>query len=243
VLTGTADPGALGPVAAMDGFDVEPAVLRDVEILQVAFEMSTAARETTLPPALHPTNPPMVVVLAWKVAASPWGPFAMAQARVSCRSGARPRGFVAAAVVDNEAAATGLAAWGLGSTAGTVALDRGYHATTLEVRADGRPALAITAVDPDPLATGDVQYLVTLSMAQTPNGLRLVQSEPEPDLRRVERLRPRLEGFDADALGAPLLAPRHPVGATVAVGDIAMPALRFTCRPDVLAFEGTESVR
>lgn len=244
MLTGTADIGSLThDLATMAGFDVEAAVLRDVQVLQVAFEMSVDAREATLPPGLHPTNPPMLVVLAWKVAESPWGPFALAQARVSCRSGARPRGFVAGAVIDAPAAASGLAGWGFGATAGDVVLDRGYHGTELHVDVDGEEAIAITAVDPDPLAVGDVQYLVTMSLAETPRGLRLVQSEPEHDLRRVERLRPRLDAFEPDLFGAPLLEPSHPVGATVAVGDITLPPLRFVCRPDVLAFEGTESVQ
>jgi hypothetical protein len=87
-----------------------------------------------------------------------------------------------------------------------------------------------------------VQYTVTTTLAHTPNGLRLVQVEPEYELARAERIRPRLEAFDADGWGAPRLHPVHVVSASVAVGMLTIPRLRFVSRPDVLAFEGTESL-
>jgi hypothetical protein len=79
---------------------------------------------------------------------------------------------------------------------------------------------------------------VTTTLASTPRGLRLVQVEPEYALERVERVRPRLEHFVSDGT----LEPSHPVTASVAVGSITLPRVRFVSRPDVLAFEGTESV-
>ena len=71
--------------------------------MHAAFELPYASREPLLPPGLHPTTPPLMVLLAWRVADSPWGPFSMAQARISCRSGVRPRGFVAGCIVDDAA--------------------------------------------------------------------------------------------------------------------------------------------
>ena len=244
MLSGTADVDALaGRAPVMAGLDAAPTTFSGTEVLQAVFEMRAACRQATLPPGLHPTNPPLLVVLAWRVSDSPWGPFSMAQARVSCRSGVRPRGFVAGCVVDNPVAAAALAAtWGLPARAGAVVLERGYHAATLQVAVDGAVAAELVALNPDPLSAGDVQYTVTMTLARTPRGPRLVQLEPEYALNRVERVRPRLERFDGAVWGEPALAPVHPVSASVATGDVTMPALRYVCRPDVPAFEGTERV-
>jgi hypothetical protein len=244
MLTGHADVEALATRApVMASLDVGPLRLEEVEILQAAFEQPYAIRESSLPPGLHPTSPPLLVLLAWQVARSPWGPFALAQARVSCRSGARPRGFVAGCVVDNPAAAAALSSeWGLPAAAGSVEVRRRYDRTELVVQADGRTAVRMAAFDPDPLDAGDVQFSVTSTLATTPRGLRLVQLEPEYELRRVERLRPRLDSFDARGWGGRQLEPGYPVSATVSVGDITIPSIRYVSRPDVSAFEGTERV-
>ena len=45
--------------------------------------------EAMLPPALHPTLPPIVSWLVYRAISSPWGPFTLAQTRIGCRSGAR----------------------------------------------------------------------------------------------------------------------------------------------------------
>lgn len=240
MLTGTAPLETLaGSAPTMPSLEAAPVEFPDTEVLQAAFEMAYGSRESTLPSGLHPTTPPLLVVLAWKVPDSEWGPWTMAQVRVSCRSGIRPRGFVAGCLVDHPAAAEQLRArWGLPARVGPVRLDRFYDSAVL----DAGPALMLTGLDPDPLNPGDVQYTVTTTLAHTPRGLRLVQVEPEYELRRVERIRPRLDRFDPTAWGAPELAPRHPVAATIGVGTLSIPRLRFVSRPDVMAFEGTEAI-
>jgi hypothetical protein len=227
----------------MASLEAGPVHLRDAEILQAIFEQSYAMRASALPPGLHPTTPPLLVLVVWNVRGSPWGPFALAQARISCRSGVRPRGFVAGCVVDNPAAAAALASgWGLPAAAGSVGLVRRYDRTELVVETDGGMAASLVALDPDPLSPGDVQFSVTTTLATTPRGLRLVQVEPEYELRRVERVRPRLHRFDGEVWGEARLDPCYPVSATVSVGDITIPSLRYLSRPDVLAFEGTEQL-
>lgn len=223
----------------MSSMDPEPVTFEEIEVFQAIFEMAYAARESTLPPGLHPTTPPLLVVLAWKVPEGPWGAFTMAQVRVSCRSGVRPRGFVAGCLVDSATAASELSErWGFPASVADVRLHRFYDSTVL----DAGDALRITGMDPDPLGPGDVQYTVTTTLAHTPRGLRLVQVEPEYDLRRVERVRPRLDHFDDTAWGSRGLDPRYPVSASVGVGTLSIPRLRFVSRPDVIAFEGTETV-
>ncbi|HET6963521.1 MAG TPA: acetoacetate decarboxylase family protein [Acidimicrobiales bacterium] len=240
MLSGTASLESLAAAApVMPSLDPEPMTFDDVEVLQAAFEMSHSSREATLPPGLHPTTPPLMIVLAWRVPESPWGPFTMAQVRVSCRSGVRPRGFVAGCLVDGDEAAAELSSrWGFPARRGAVRLERFYDSTVL----DAGGALKLTGIDPDPLGTGDVQYTVTATLAHTPRGLRLVQVEPEYELRRVERIDPRLDHFDDQAWGGRGLSPRHPVAASIGVGTLSIPRLRFVSKPDVTAFEGTETV-
>lgn len=240
MLSGTASLDELSSRApTMPSLDPEPVTFEGIEVLQAAFEMSYASRQATLPPGLHPTTPPLMVVLAWRVPESAWGPFTMAQVRVSCRSGVRPRGFVAGCLVDTDAAASELSArWGFPTRVAPVRLERRYDCTVLDAGA----GLAATGLDPDPLGAGDVQYSVTSTLAHTPRGLRLVQVEPEYELTRVERVRPRLDRFDDAAWGGLGLAPRHPVSASIGVGALSIPRLRFVSRPDVMAFEGTETI-
>jgi Acetoacetate decarboxylase (ADC) len=244
VLTGTADVDALAARAPVMGtFDAGPLELSDVEVLQAAFELPYACREPLLPPGLHPTTPPLLIVLAWRVGSSPWGPFSLAQARISCRSGVRPRGFVAACIVDRPDAAHALGTgWGLPAVAGDVELRRGYDRVELSAGRGGAPALELVGLDPDPMDVGDVQFTVTSSLAHTPRGLRLVQIEPEYALRRVERVRPHLAAFDGAAWELAGVVPHYPVAATVARGEVTVPPLRFVSRPDVNAFEGTERI-
>jgi hypothetical protein len=228
----------------MTSFEAAPVTFPGAEVLQATFEMRWTARQVTLPPGLHPTNPPIVVFLAWRVPESPWGPFNMAQVRVGCRSGVRPRGLVAGCVNDNQAATAALAeGWGLPGRPGAVQLRRGYDMAELKATIEGRRALGLVGRRPDPLQPGDVQYTVTMTLANTPRGLRLVQVEPEYQLTRVERLRARLSDFDPGLWGDEALAPSSPVSATIGVGDVTLPRLRFVSRPDVIAFEGTEAVR
>jgi hypothetical protein len=244
MLVGTADPATLASHAGtMSDFATDALELQGASIFQALFEMRVTAREAVLPPALHPTNPPLLVVLAWDCPDSPWGPFTMTQLRVSCRSGVRPRGLVAACAVSSRDAGDALASrWGFPAVRGEVRLRRHYDGADLEVALGGRTVLAVRALDPDPLSPGDVQYTVGLNLAGTPRGLRLIQVEPEYAVTRAERVRPQLLGFDPLGLDTPLLAPASPVSASIAAGTITIPRLRFACRPDVLAFEGTESV-
>ncbi len=228
---------------SLAGFDAGPVVLPGAEVLQAMFEMPVSAREAVVPPGLHPTNPALCVIVAWRCPQSPWGAFSLAQVRAQTRSGLRPRGFVTGAVCDNQAAADALAAdFGFPARHGGVLLRRAYDAAWLEVARAGHTILALEGMDPEPLLPVDVHYSVTLNLADTPRGLRLVQVEPEIEVARAERLRPRLLSFHPEAWGDRHLDPYHPVSASVVSARITLPPIRFLCRPDVLAFEGTEKI-
>jgi hypothetical protein len=92
------------------------------------------------------------------------------------------------------------------------------------------------------LAASDLQFFASTHPARTPKGLRLVQIDTEYQIVRAERARPELVAFDASAFGDARLRPAYPVAASIALGEIALPRIRYLVRPDVLAFEGTEAV-
>jgi acetoacetate decarboxylase len=245
MLVGTANVEVLAARApAMDSLDGETAICEQAEVLQVAYEIATPHCAAMLPPALHPTDPPLVTWLVYRCPASPWGSFAMAQTRIACRSGLRLRGFLVSAVVDNPRAAQALRQhWGFATQPGQIELHRYYDSMRAIVVISGRAALDVVVSDPDPLSPADIQYVANMHLANTPRGLRLVQVEPRYQIHRVERGRPRVVAFDGAPWGDPHVQPVYPVSASLAVADITIPRIRFLCRPDVLAFDGTEPVR
>ena len=244
MLVGTADLDQLAHTApTIDGFSNQTVNLEDVVCLQLTAEMHNQAREAVLPPGLHPTVPAVLSLQVWQVRTSPWDAFAMALARVTCRSGVRARGFTTAAFVSTAAATEGLrSTFGFPAVQGEVAMQHSYDGTRASVVWQGAPILEVVGLDPEPLGVTDLQYTGTLNLAHTPTGLRLVQVETHHQASRVERLTARLENFEASAWGNPLLDPYHIVSCSVALEEIALPPVRFVCKPDELAFTGTEAV-
>lgn len=246
MLMGTADPEVLASrtgAATLLDFTTEPVVLRGVETLQVLAEISTDGAHALLPPGLHPTIPPVITWLVQRVSESPWGAFALAQCRIECRSGLRPRGFLTAGVIDNDDAATALAErWGYALVPGDILLRRSYHRTEAVVARNGHPILEVALEDPTPLRSADAYYVANMHLAHTPHGLRLLQIDPDYEVERAERGRPSIRHFDPAAWRCEGARPSHPVSASLTLGSVTLPALRYVCRPDVLAFEGTERV-
>jgi hypothetical protein len=227
----------------MVDFATEACALPGAHVLQLMFETAVSGRQTSLPAGLHPTNPPSMVVQAWYCPESPWGAFSLASARVQCRSGLRPRGFVQGCVVDNVDAAAALGArCGFPARVGVVTLDIGYHDTHLVVEVEGARVLDVRALDPIPLGNEDVAFSTTLTLAHTPRGPRLVQVDTDLACDRAERLVACTPVLDVEAFGLhPSVVVTHPVSASLSRGTLTLQPLRYVCRPDELAFTGTES--
>lgn len=241
MLTGTASPEAVSAGAAtIAAWSSEPVHFEGVTCFQLVAELRRASRSALLPPGLHPTDPPSLSIQGWNVASSPWGSFSWVFSRISCRSGVRARGLTTAAIASSPEAAHGLATTlGFPCRVGTVKLARHYDGVDLDVD----QTLRIRAVDARPLGLDNVQYTGTMNLAHTPSGLRLVQVETDHEPLQVDRMRGRIDHFDAAAWGDERLDPYSVVAATVAQERaISVPALRFVCRPDVSAFEGTERI-
>ena len=244
MLIGTADLTELAERAPrIEAFLAEPVDLNGVESFQLAAEMRISARQAVLPAALHPTTPAAISLQAWNIQASPWGAFAVAICRVSCRSGVRARGFSTAAVANTETATRALRDhFGFPCALGDVHLRRHYDGVDLAVALNDRQILNVAAIDPDPLGLNDVQYTGTMNLAQTASGLRLIQVESNHHADRVERLRARILTFDGAAWGNPLLDPYRVIAASIALEEVVLSPVRFQCKPDELAFTGTEPV-
>jgi hypothetical protein len=249
MLQGTAPlPELLAHAATLAAFDTAPESFPDAVVFQAMFEISVAGRQRSLPAGLHPTNPPTIVIQAWRCPTSPWGAFSLAQVRVGCRHGLRPRGMVQACIVDNPVAAEALRSrWGFPAREGSVRLDVAYHDVTLHAALDGSPPLAVHATNPDPLGGDDVSFATTVVLAHTPRGERLVQVDTDLAVTRAERLHlaPLAPGAATVLAAAGVhtsVVPQHAVGASVSHGELTLQALRFVSRPDELAFTGTEKV-
>jgi hypothetical protein len=244
MLIGTADARDLVPdPPTLDAFATESVVLPGATVVQFISEIRVSGRESSLPSGLHPTNPPSVVFQFWDCPESPWGPFRMAQGRVACRSGLRPRGFVQGCVTDSPAVAEALRSqWGFPATAGEIVVDRGYDRVRSEVAVGGRTVFAFTGRDPDPLGNGDIAFTATVALAQTPRGLRLVQIDCDYSASRAERVRPVVDAFEPGAWLPASIDVTWPISAAVAIADITLEPHRYVSKPDELAFTGTETL-
>lgn len=231
------------PIPVMKSLDTDAHLIPRVDVLQVMYEIRSAPVLDLLPPALNPTIPSTLTWIVWSGESDELGPFRIAQTRVGCRAGVRPRGLLVGAVCEGDVAADLLAArWGYSAVAGEVKLTRYHDRVHATARVEGRTLLDIALLDPEAISGGDVQYVATMNLAETPRGTRLVQVDPEFTFHRAERGRPHLSVFDAAAWGDARIEPCWPVSASVTVADITLPKLRYLCRLDVPAFQGTESL-
>jgi hypothetical protein len=244
MLLGTGDLARLEARAPeLASLSAEPLTLSGVELAQITFELEGKGIEALFPPGLHPTLPVLAVFAFWRANDGPLGAFTLAQLRLSCRSGARPRQLLVAAFCEGEPMRAELnARFAFGARPARVSLARFYDRVDASVALDGRTLLDLHAKAPLPLAPSDLQFFASVHPARTPRGLRLVQIDADHEIVRAERGRPALAAFDAAAFGAPGLEVGYPVAASIALGEIRLQRIRYVLRPDVLAFQGTEAV-
>ncbi|MFP6806747.1 MAG: acetoacetate decarboxylase family protein [Pseudomonadales bacterium] len=229
--------------ATIPEYQKETIEFQDVTCFQITMEMRKGAREAVLPSSLHPTIPPCISLQIWEVGDCLWGPFTMALCRITCRSGVRARGFTSAVYASNEHVSQQLASnFGFPAAVADIHFRHSYDGTDIRVSKSGQEILCVSSLDPEPMGLSDVQYTGNLNLAYTPNGLRLVQLEAHHVASRVERLTSRLISFDGQAWGNELLQPYHVVSSSIASETISIPPVRFVCKPEELAFTGTESV-
>jgi len=212
-------------------------------VIQVLCEIYSDDLCDLLPPALHPTLPPVVCWSVYRFPETEWGEVRLAQARIECRSGLRPRALLVSAVSDNPAASRALQTrFGFRIRNGVVGLRRSYDEIRAEVEIDGELILDVGLRNPDKLEPSMVQFVSSVHPARTPRGFRLVQVDFKHGLERAERGTPIVEDFEAEAWGDERIQPAYPISAIFGMGDVELSKLRYVCRPDVMAFEGTEKL-
>ncbi len=237
--------GQLADAPLMDGFNAEPWAIAGIQTLQVTFEIDERAMPGLLPPALHPTIPPTVIVTVANYPESPVGPFTLAQVRLGCRAAALPRGFLLRAYADTQAAADALGRnWGYACGVGEVRLQRYHDRITGSVSVDGREILRASLIDPTPISGGDIQYVANMNLARVgSNGEgALVQVDPEYTFHKAERGRPELATFDRAAWRAEGVDPVWPIVASFTTCDSGFPRIRFVLDPARPAVVGTRRV-
>lgn len=216
-----------------DSLATEPVVLPNAEVLQVTFEIDSSGVLELLPKALHPTDPRIVTFVFIKVSDGPLGAFNLAQTRIGCRAGVRPRGYVIRSIIEGPAAATTLASrWGIATEEGRVWLQRGYH----EIRGTAEGLIDCALVDPRPLAGSEIQHAANMQLATVDGEPKLVQVDPTFTFHRAACGRPRLDGYVGE------LSPVYPVSAWWTLCDLTLPKIRYILDPNVTALQGTEKV-
>ncbi|HVM53339.1 MAG TPA: acetoacetate decarboxylase family protein [Acidimicrobiales bacterium] len=243
-LFGSLDTGGIAGVPVMADLHTDPLTIERADSLHLLHEIESAPMLDLIPPALHPTVPPTVSVWGWRCQGTEIGDFTVVQVRIGCRAGVRPRGYLLACYVDDDAAADALSArWGFRRDPGTPKLETMHHQTVVTVEREGTTIIDAALESPESISGGDVQYVAGMHLAETPSGPRLVQVDPEFTFHRADRGKPRLHVFDAAAVGDERIVPSWPVSSSFAITDITLPALRYVCRVDVPAMAGTEPVR
>ncbi len=247
-LYGTRDVSSLVAAAPlMHGFDTPTWELKGAAVLQLMYEIRQEAIVSLIPPALHPTIPPTLVFNVTHVPESSVGPFTLAEVRVGCRAGARPRGFVPRCYVDTEAAASELRErWGYAVEVADVRLKRGYDRVSGSVSVGGQLILEVALNDPQPISGSDILYLAALNLARVERDggtvNRIVQVDPDYVFHKADRGKPQLTAFVPAAWGVAGADAWWPVSASCAVTDITMPQIRYVLDPEVPALQGVEKV-
>ncbi len=230
----------------LDNYDTEAWEIAGVEHLSVTFEIDDAAMTSALPPALHPTIPPVAYFSVTSYPESPVGAFKLAQVRVGCRAAALPRGFLLRAYSDSPAACEALGRrWGYDCRPADVQLRRYHDRIVGSVTLDGREVLQGSLLDPNPISGSSIFYVSNVNLARSPDDGKgvLVQVDPAYTFHRAERGSPELTAFDRPAWAADGIDPVWPVTATFVKCDTGFPQIRYVMDASQAARIGTRKLR
>lgn len=243
---GTMDLTQWGVPAEIHGYGTEPWVLRNAQVLNVAFEIEDLKASVLLPPALGLTIPAYATFNIASFPESPVGGFSIAEVRVVGRAGFRPRAFVLRSIVDNQAARLELAQrWGYPVAAGEVSLHLRHDRIRGRVRVGGSTVLECELIDRDVISGSDIQWVASVHLArnQDDGKLVLVQVDPEYVFATAERGRPRVPILDKQVWNcADYLELTNPISASFAKCDVTLPKIRYVVDPERPALQGTTKV-
>ena len=131
-------------VSEINGYKTGAWTLKGAQILNVYYEVKNDPFPSLMPVTLHPVIPSYAMFNVTHYPESPVGPFSIADVRVGCRAGVRPRGFTLKSYVSTEAAAKELASrWGYPTSIADVYL-RAFHDRVVgRVKSNGRNILEV----------------------------------------------------------------------------------------------------
>ena len=231
---------------SLNGYKTEPLVLKGAQILSINIEIDDDPADALLPRTMHPSIPEYAIFNVTNYPESPFGPFAIAEVRISGRTGVRPRGFVLKSFCNNEDACRELALrWGYPTAHAEVKLDVRHDRVVGRAASGGRPVLECEMVDRDFISGGDIQYIASMHMARNKEDgkLVLVQVDPDFTFSKAERGKPRIVMLDTDAFGAGNnLRLGNPISATFTTAEVKLPKIRYICNPELPAMQGTTKV-
>lgn len=249
-LSGTMDVAAFAAtanLAEIHGFKTGEWTLKGAQILNVYYEADNDLAREMMPVTVRPVIPAYVMFNVAHYPESPVGPFTIADVRLGCRAGVRPRGFTLASYVDSEAAARELAhRWGFPARVGKVHL-RAFHDRVAGrvTTAEGKLALEVEMLDRDFISGGDIQYVSSMHLCRNREDgkLTMAQCDPEWTFSKAERGRPNLVSFDSASWNAgDKVRPNWPISASYAIADVTLSKIRYVSDPYQDAFRGTTQV-
>ncbi|HVX23273.1 MAG TPA: acetoacetate decarboxylase family protein [Acidimicrobiales bacterium] len=234
---------ALDAVGAptVDLSEREPLELTGGEILQTVYELPFTGFAERIPPALHPTHPPLAHMFFYKVPDSPVGPFTMAQVRTSALAGISRWSYPIAGWVDNADAADYFGRrWGYALAPAAVDLQRRHDRIWGTVAVDGRVILETGMFDPEPVNGTDATHVGHLNVAHVDRDgavqPTLVQAGPQLSFRRCDRGRPQLVTYDLGAIGGD--EPYWAVSAYTGTCNFLFSPVSFICDPNQPVMDG-----
>ena len=215
--------------------------LPGAEVLQVSYEVDEAASLAITPSSLHPSIPPYATFSVVRYPDSPHGAFNLAMVRLIVRAGIRPRGYLVGSWCDNPAAAAALAAgWGFRVAPAEVTFTRNYQAIRGTVSIDGRTALDVGLIDPEPVVGADLELFDNLHLTKVEGqDPVIIQVDPTYVYASADRGRAELATYEPEVLGTTGIVPVYRVVAVACSADVELAAPRFVIDPTKPAISGT----
>lgn len=208
----------------------------------LVFTTETGAENAiqSVPKALHPAIPAYGKLEIRRHRDSPWGPFSLAELKITGRATTIYMGYCPGAFCDNDKVISYLCdRYGARVKKGGIFLDRRYYGIEASVR-DGDKVVFDGAVDGLHFISGaDVLYTPTLHLAKVDGKLLLVQEERECTIERAERGTPHVRRFDGAAFGEKRFTFAYDLPATFTKSTMSYRNVRFLMDPSVPARQGT----
>ncbi|MGR8947809.1 MAG: hypothetical protein ACU84Q_07170 [Gammaproteobacteria bacterium] len=197
----------------------------NVDVFYSLFEIPMQDALTLIPSALHPSIPAVLGVTFWRAKDSDIGPFILAFAAISCRTGIKPRHLVLQAYADSAQAQDFFSnQYAFSCDIADIYFQESYDRFYGKVTCGDQIVLESETTQASPLVGGGVavKYSPPLNATSIDDRDVLVQFEAAYDFKRAARGTPRLNRFVGP------VQPTTPISGTHAICDIDFMPARFS---------------